>query len=167
MARKKHPKLEILDGKPGKRAVPDIGDFLPSIGEAFIPAHLSEEAAACAEHVKASMPDGVYSQGDSYTIAAFAMACAVHQKAAHFLSNPNVELVIDDAGENHDGERQPTLNLWLKVLNDQAKIIALLGDRLGLNPRARMAVKLPDQNRAPSSFETLLGRRMSSHSLST
>jgi hypothetical protein len=165
MPRKKHPKLEILDGRPGKRPVPDIGDFLPSLGEAFIPAHLSEEAQACAEVIKASMPDGIYSQGDSYTIAAFAMACAVHQKAAHFLSNPKAELVIENAGEDHEHNLQPALNLWLKVLNDQAKIIALLGDRLGLNPRARMAVQMPTRKPPRSKFENLLGPNVSSRSL--
>ena len=156
---KKLPQLERLDGNPTKK--PILSEFLPAIGEAFIPDHLPDDAQRCMEVVKASMPDKVYSQADTYTIAAFAMAWAMHKEAAHHLSDPRSEAVI----QGPDGEI--AISLWVKVLNDQAKIIGQLGDRLGLNPKARVGIQIPDRRQAPSSFETLLGRRMSSGSLST
>jgi hypothetical protein len=44
-------------------------------------------------------------------------------------------------------------------LNAQAALIASLGDRLGLNPAARAALKLPRARQQKSKFDGLIGRQ--------
>jgi phage terminase small subunit len=54
------------------------------------------------------------------------------------------------------GSRQ--LNPWLRVLNQEAMLVASLGDRLGLSPKARATLHIPE-DRPPSKFDGLLGPR--------
>ena len=155
---RKLPQLEILEGRPGKRPV--ISDFLPAKGEPFIPNHLPEEAQACMEMIKASMPDGVYSQGDSYTIAAFATAWFAHREAVHRMSDPSFEWVVT----SQVGAQKPSP--WIGIMNDAAHQMASLGDRLGLNPKARLGLKLPAERQQRSKYAGLFGPSVSSPSLS-
>jgi hypothetical protein len=53
----------------------------------------------------------------------------------------------------------PTENAWLRILNKQAAIMAALGDRLGLDPKSRAALKLPGSPRR-SKFAGLLGAQI-------
>ena len=46
---------------------------------------------------------------------------------------------------------------WLKILNQQAALMASLGDRLGLYPKARAALNLPDARQHKSKFDGLIG----------
>jgi phage terminase small subunit len=52
------------------------------------------------------------------------------------------------------GGRQ--LNPWLRILNHQAMLMASLGDRLGLSPKARASLHMPE-DRPASKFDGLLG----------
>ena len=42
-------------------------------------------------------------------------------------------------------------------MNQQAAIMAALGDRLGLDPKSRAAMKLPDAKQRKSKFAGLMG----------
>ena len=47
---------------------------------------------------------------------------------------------------------------WIKILNAQAAIIASLGDRLGLDPKSRATIKLPNARQQRSKFEGLIAQ---------
>lgn len=147
----KLPQIDKLDGHPSKSRPPQIGDFLTAKGRPFCPPHLEEDAQACMEVVMASMPDGVYSQADTYTLAAFATAWAKHSEAAHKLQDPvhGGSVITGISGELK-------ISPWLHVLDKQAAMMATLGDRLGLNPKARVGIQLP-REQPRSKFDGLTG----------
>jgi phage terminase small subunit len=147
--RRKLPQLEILEGNPTKR--PILGEFIEAHGLPFIPEHLRDDAQGCMEVMIASMPDKVYSQADTYTLAAFASAWATHRRAEHEIASPDFQWII----ESRRGLLQP--NPWLRVLDKQAMLLASLGDRLGANPAARLKLRLPEE-RPRSKFDGLLGQ---------
>ena len=102
--------------------------------------------------IRQSMPAGVYSALDSFLLAAYAMAVAIHQRAAFEIANPSFECVVKGRDKG-----AAVLSPWLRILNAQAALIASLGDRLGLNPAARAALKLPHVKQR-SKFDGLIGR---------
>jgi phage terminase small subunit len=148
--RKKLPSLERLEGNPGKRPVEASG--IEGLGEPFIPEHLADDARGCIEVIKRSMPPKVYSALDSFELAAFGVAWAVHKRAALKISAPDFEFVT----------RAPSgvemQSPWLAILNKQAMIMASLGDRMGLDPKSRAALKLPAARQQRSKFDGLLGK---------
>ncbi len=157
------PKLSALDkleGNPGKRVIEESG--IEALGEPFTPEHLSDDARGCIEAIKMSMPAGVYSALDSFILSAFATAWALHKLAAHKINDPAFEHVIE-VGDNGAQAQSP----WLAILNKQAALMATLGDRLGLDPKSRAALKLPGAKQRKSKFAGLLGQTGSSHSLSS
>lgn len=154
--RKKLAAIEVLDGKPGKRPVFESG--IDAFGEAFIPEHLVDDARGCIEVIKQSMPPRVYSALDSFLLSAFGMAWALHKQAAHRIGAPDFEhLVLAPSGAM-------MVNPWIAMLNKQAVLMASLGDRLGLDPKSRAALKLPD-HKVRSKFDGLIGQQRSSISL--
>lgn len=156
--RKKLAKIEIMEGRPGKRAVVDLG--VEGLGEVFIPEHLPDDAAGCIEVIKSGMPPGVYSKLDSFLLSAFAMAWSEHKRAAHEIASPEFARVINNSVGN------PVVNPWLKILDKQALMMASLGDRLGLDPKARQALRLPSE-KPQSKFGGLIAQRGSSASLNS
>jgi phage terminase small subunit len=157
------PKLSALDkleGNPSKRVVEESG--IEALGEPFTPEHLSDDARGCIEAIKMSMPSGVYSALDSFILSAFATAWALHKLAAHKINDPAFEHVIE-VGDNGAQAQSP----WLAILNKQAALMATLGDRLGLDPKSRAALKLPGAKQRKSKFAGLLGQTGSSPSLSS
>lgn len=155
--RKKLAEIERLEGNPSKRVILDTG--VEALGEVFVPDHLHEDAQGCIEVIKRSMPPKVYSALDSFLLAAFATAWAIHKRAAHEISNPDFDwLVVNGAGSL-------AKNPWIDILRGAAKDIMSAGDRLGLDPKARAALKLPAE-RPRSKFDGLLGQSGSSPSLS-
>lgn len=106
------------------------------------------------------MPPKVYAKVDSFLLAAFGAAWALHKRAAHEISNPGFEYVVEN---RRTGSEQP--NAWIKILNMQAEKLASLGDRLGLDPKARAGLRLPSEKPA-SKFDGLIGQPASSRSLS-
>ncbi|OYU92332.1 MAG: hypothetical protein CFE29_03135 [Bradyrhizobiaceae bacterium PARB1] len=109
-----------------------------------------------------SMPAGVYSALDSFILSAFATAWALHKLAAHKINDPAFEHIIE-VGDNGAQAQSP----WLAILNKQAALMATLGDRLGLDPKSRAALKLPGAKQRKSKFAGLLGQTGSSPSLSS
>lgn len=155
--RKKLSVLEQLEGNPGKRAIEASG--VEGLGEPFVAEHLMDDARGCIEIIKQSMPTKVYSALDSFHLAAFAMAWAIHKKAAHEIGNPEFRWIVTNSAGSE------TQSPWIKMLNGQAAIMASLGDRLGLDPKSRAALKLPSAKQQRSKFDGLIGRKPSSTSL--
>lgn len=130
-----------MEGNPGRRPIVDLG--VEADGEVFVADHLPDEAAGCIEMIKASMPPGVYSKLDSFLLSAFAMAWREHRYAAHKIAAPDFQAVITNSAGNS------VVHPLVNHLNRQARILASLGDRLGLDPRARQSLHLPAE--APQS----------------
>src|SRR6476646_5804908 len=121
MSTKKLAAIRRLEGNPGKRLIEEAG--IEASGQPFVAEHLMDDARGCIEVIKASMPPSVYSALDSFHLAAFGMAWAIHKKAAHEISNPGFAWTVT----NSQGSK--TQSPWLKILNQQAALIATLGDR--------------------------------------
>lgn len=155
--KKKLAALEKLDGNPGKRKPIEIE--IEASGDVFIPEHLHEDAQACVEVIKASMPPKVYAKLDSFLLAGFATAWAIHKRAAHEVSNPDFEWIVT----SDRGTQSP--NPWVRILSGALRDMMSAGDRLGLDPKARQSLKLPSE-RPASKFEGLLGQTGSSRFLS-
>jgi phage terminase small subunit len=152
---KKNPILEALEGFPGKSVIEESG--IAGIGEPFIHEHLMDDARACVEVIKTSMPKRVYSKLDTFNLASFAMALAMDKKAANEIGNPNFEWII----ENGNGSKIPSP--WIKILNAQASLIVSVGDRLGLDPASRASLKVPKEQKR-SKFDGLIGQTELSNS---
>lgn len=149
--------IAALEGNPGKRVIEESG--IEALGEPFVAEHLMDDARGCIEVIKASMPASIYSALDSFHLAAFAMAWAIHKKAALEISNPAFRWIVTNSAGSE------TQSPWIKMLNGQAAILASLGDRLGLDPKSRAALKLPNAKQKKSKFAGLLGQNGSSPSL--
>jgi phage terminase small subunit len=147
--RKKLAQIDRLDGNPGRRLIEESG--IEGLGEPFIPEHLSDDARGCIEVIKASMPSNIYSALDSFLLSAFATAWAIHKKAALAISDPNFKW-IDKTKRGAAVE-----HAWIKMSRTQAALMASLGDRLGLDPKSRAALKMPDARQRKSKFAGLLG----------
>ena len=146
--RKKLAALNYLDGNPSRRLIAAAG--IEGIGEPFIPDHLMTDAASCVMAVQSSMPPGLYRRLDSFLLAAFGMAWAVHKRASEEIAKPEFEwITVNDHGTAHSSP-------WLKILNTQAQVIGSLGGRLGLDPTSRQALQLPEQRRE-NRFYGLIG----------
>ena len=152
--RKKLPQIEALEGNPGKRPIEASG--IEALGEPFVPEHLSDDARGCIEVIKQSMPSGVYSALDSFLLSAFATAWALHKRATHEVNNPDFQFIV--LTPNGCEVQSP----WLAILNKQAALMASLGDRLGLDPKSRSALKLPNARQQKSKFVGLIGQAGSS-----
>ncbi len=147
--RPKLPQVAKLEGNPGKRPVIDSG--IRASGEPIGYDHLSDDAHECVAVVKSCMPPGIYSRADSFILNAFAAAWALHKRALEEINKPEFEHTVASAR----GGDQP--NAWLRILDSQAKLMASLGDRLGLDPKARAALHLPaGDSRPKSKFEGLV-----------
>ena len=152
--RGKLAEFDRLDGNPSHRLIHESG--VEALGQPFIPEHLMDDARGCIEVIKQSMPNNIYSALDSFHLAAFAVAWSIHKKAAHEISNPDFECVVTGS------TGAQTSSPWLRILNQQATIMASLGDRLGLDPASRAALKLPGARQRKSRFAGLIGRAGSS-----
>jgi phage terminase small subunit len=152
--RKKLAAVAKIEGNPGRRPLFDDA-VIDALGEVFVPEHLHEDAQACIEVIRGSMPPKTYAALDSFALAAFSTAWALHKRAAHEVSNPGFEhLVTNGAGSL-------AKNPWIDILNGQARVMMSYGDRLGLDPKARAALRLPSE-KAASKFDGLLGQTGSS-----
>lgn len=154
---KKLSALEALDGNPTKRVIEASG--IEALGEPFVAEHLMDDARGCIEVIKRSMPRKIYSALDSFLLAAYAVAWAIHKRASLEISAPDFEwIVLNSAGSQ-------TPSPWIKMLGNQAQLMASLGDRLGLDPKSRAALKLPNAKQQKSKFDGLIGQIESSSSL--
>jgi phage terminase small subunit len=110
----------------------------------FIPEHLSDDARGCIETIKMSMPANIYSALDSFLLSAFATAWALHKRAAHEMNAPDFKWTVKSK------RGAAVESAWIKIANRQAAIMASLGDRLGLDPKSRAALKMPSAKQRKS-----------------
>ena len=148
-ARKKLRAIKILEGNRGKQRIPPPG--IEALGQPFIPEHLSDDARGAFEIIASSMPDGVYSALDTFLLSTFATAWAIHKKAAQQIAKPDFAWIVSNA--------RGTLrhSPWISLMNNQALLMASLGDRLGLDPKSRAALALPERQGQQTKFAGLLG----------
>jgi len=140
-----HPSITKLTGNPGKRAIPSV---VPAVGSVECPAHLSEDAQTYWAQIISAMPPDFYAPADLAVLAAFCEAAALHKRAI---------LMIREDGEISTGPTgAPYQSPWVSILNTQTKIIATLGDRLGLSPAARVGLKVERSEKPKSKFEGLI-----------
>ena len=147
--RKKLAEIDRLEGNPSRRLIEETG--VEALGAPFIPEHLCDDARGCIEIITQSMPSNVYSALDTFHLAAFGTAWAIHKRAVHEISAPGFQWVT---ASKRGG---PQANPWIRIANQQAGMIAALGDRLGLDPKARAALKLPAAKQGKSKFAGLMG----------
>lgn len=151
--RKKLTAIQRLEGNPSKTLLQTSG-FM-ALGEPFVPEYLTDDARGCLEIIKRSMPPQVYSAADTFLLAAFAMAQSVWRHVALKISDPNFEYV-------EEGEKMNRPSPWLTILNDQARIMATLSARLGLDPIARDAMHAVS-NEHKNEFDGLLTGQVTYH----
>lgn len=133
--------LKRLKGNPGRRPLPPPG--LRAEGVLIVPEHLSAGAKACFATVVASLPPGTYGASDGFTLGAFCTAWDLHRQACEQLAEST--LIVEGR-----------VNPLLYIINAQATLLASLGDRLGLNPKARDALGVAVAKKPASKFEGLL-----------
>jgi phage terminase small subunit len=151
MSAKKPAAIKRLEGNPGQYPIAEIG--IEALGEPFTPEHLMDDAAGVITVIKTSMPSSVYSALDRFLLSAFAMAWAIHKRAALEISARDFQLLHEVNG-NGTLAQSP----WISILNKQAVILAALSDRLGLDPKSRAQLRLPTARQKKSKFDGLIGR---------
>lgn len=143
--RRKLPIQEYLDGNPtkNKKLLSLMG--VESLGEPFVPEHLMDDARGCIEVIKQSMPPRIYSSLDSFLLAAFGVAWAVHKQCVMMFSAPDFTLVVETFTEDGD-VRTIKPSPVLGIMKEYSVLLATLGDRLGLDPKSRMGLSIQGTN---------------------
>jgi phage terminase small subunit len=141
--------IRKIEGNPSKRPIVDLG--VEALGEVFAPDHLRDDATACIEMIRRSMPPKTYATVDTFALSAFATAWAWHKRATHEMNDPDFAPVVDGS----KGQKQP--NPWFRILKAMSEEMRSWGDRLGLDPKARAALQLPE-SKPRSKFDGLIGR---------
>ncbi len=140
------PEMQALKGNPGKRKKRPAS--IRPDGDVFVPEYLDDDARQCFEMIVAAMPPSTYSATDTGGIAVYAAAWADHKRATEALrSEPS--LVVGSTGNL-------VVNPWYKIKNEAARIMMSMGDRLGLDPKARAALA-PAKQEKKSKFAGLIG----------
>jgi len=140
------PEMQALKGNPGKRKK-RAASIRPS-GDVYIPNYLDEDARECFEMIVSAMPPETYAATDAGGIAVYAAAWADHKRATEALKIAPA-LVAGSTGNL-------TVNPWFKIKNEAARIMMSMGDRLGLDPKARAALT-PQTEKPKSKFAGLIG----------
>lgn len=141
------PEMQALKGNPGKRK--KRAPSLRPTGDVIIPNYLEGDARECFEMIVSAMPPQTYASTDVGGIAIFAVAWADHKKATEALKT-EPPLVPGARGGL-------VANPWFRIRSDAARLMMSMGDRLGLDPKARAG--LAQAPEAPKSkFSGLIGR---------
>jgi P27 family predicted phage terminase small subunit len=141
------PEIQALKGNPGKRK-----KRAPSIkpdGAIAIPEYLDGDALDCFRMIVGAMPPDTYALTDTGGVAVYAVAWANHKRATEALKT-EPPLVSGSTGNL-------TPNPWFKVLHESARIMMAMGDRLGLDPKARAGLVTKD-DKPQSKFAGLIGK---------
>lgn len=96
---RKSPMARRLEGNPGKRPIPESA--VSASGTVIAPDHLSDDATACIETIKRSLPPKTYASCDTFLLAAYATAWAEHKRCVEEVNRPefgDVECLADLAG---------------------------------------------------------------------
>ena len=141
------PEMQALKGNPGKRK--KRPPSVKASGDVYIPNYLDDDARQCFEMIVAAMPPGTYAATDTGGIAVYAAAWSDHKRATEALKTEPA-LVPGSTGNL-------TVNPWFKIKNEAARIMMSMGDRLGMDPKARAALALPEEKKQ-SKFAGLIGQ---------
>lgn len=141
------PEMQALKGNPGKRKKRP-SSIRPS-GDVYIPNYLEGDARDCFEMIVAAMPPSTYASTDVGGIAVYATAWADHKRATEALKT-EPPLVPSARGGL-------VANPWFRIRSDAARIMMAMGDRLGLDPKARAALAMPQEEKK-SKFAGLIGQ---------
>lgn len=135
--------LKLIEGNRGKRPI-KAGEPKPT-GAPVAPKSLTKNAVAVWKRVLATMPLNVYTGADEHLLSAYCEAVARHREASEALK------VYGLVSTGSTG--QEVVSPWLKIQNDQARLIVTLGARLGLDPVARQALATGDDTPAKGKFD--------------
>jgi P27 family predicted phage terminase small subunit len=142
---RKNPEIRKLEGNRSKTPIPE--PVKVATGEVAVPDHLDEDAQACLELIKRSLPPKTYAMCDIGLLSAYAVAWSEHKKAVIALRD-EPRMVEGSTG-------QLVINPWIKHLNESARLMLSIGPRLFLDPVARASLKVPDEKPA-SKFDGLI-----------
>ncbi|MBB4859456.1 P27 family predicted phage terminase small subunit [Novosphingobium chloroacetimidivorans] len=140
--------IKKLAGNPGKRAL-NKAEPQPS-GVPSRPTTMTSAARKVWTRLIGAMPADVYTACDSALLAAYCEAVAAHQTATRLISDKNFEPI----GTGSTG--QQVIHPAYKLQADQARLIATLGQRLGLDPIARQSINSAPQGTEEDSFKGLM-----------
>lgn len=158
---RKSPREKQLEGSRSPTRVVEV--FAPN-GVPFVPDHIQGDAERCMRNIIANYPSKHLGHNDSYALAAFAAAWAWHKHAFQAMSQPGFEAVEDRTDKN--GTTRRVVNPWFKILNEQARVMTMLGAKLYLSPADRHLLDNTGQDQPKSKFDGLIGRTKSSDLLS-
>lgn len=130
--------IKEKSGNPGKRKL-NKSEPQP-VGGPVRPTVTTPAGRKIWTRLVASMPQEVYTACDSALLAAYSEAVAAHQTATKLIADRDFEAI----GTGSTG--QQVIHPAYKLQADQARLIATLGQRLGLDPIARQSI-----NTAPAS----------------
>lgn len=129
-------------GNPGKRALNH--NEPQATGHPDPPDYMDEYAKGVWERVITAMAAGVYTACDTSALVAYCQAESLHRRAVIVNAIGRFQAYKDGvitASMYQDTNGKD----WIRIQKEQAASIASLGTRLGLDPSARSAIKLPDK----------------------
>lgn len=135
-------------GNPGKRAL-NKAEPHPS-GGPVRPTVMTTLARKVWTRLIGAMPREVYTACDSALLAAYSEAVAAHQTATKLIAAKDFEPI----GTGSTG--QSVIHPAYKLQADQARLIATLGQRLGLDPIARQAINTAPPSNDEDPFASLV-----------
>lgn len=139
------PEVKRVTGDSGKRKKenkPAATVVVAAPGAPFVADFLGDIEKQCIEQIRAMMPPAVYSKVDGFILAAYATQWATFRQAT-IERQTDTRLMIP--GSTGQMVTNPLIGTQMKALEK----MAALGDRLGLDPKARAALSLPSE--APKS----------------
>lgn len=138
--------VKKLAGNPGKRAL-NKSEPKPS-GLPTPPSAMSNRAKTVWKRLVVAMPPGVFAATDSYVLAAYCEAASNHQLATAKIAGGEIE-TLGSTG-------QTKLSPWFAVRSDNARLMATLGAKLGLDPVARQGLHTGKEDQGSDEFGDLI-----------
>lgn len=132
----KPQKLRELEGNPGKQAINK--DMPEPDGKPVRPVCLNEYGQQIWNRIIDSMPPQLYAACDSDLIIAYCAAAALHHQAVQTIQDEGAVFIVNDT------EHQ---NPWVSIKNNQAKIMASIGGKLGLDLSARANLNIQKEEK--------------------
>jgi phage terminase small subunit len=149
---KKSPREKLLEGSRVRTAIVEV--FAPH-GVPFIPDHLNDDAQSCARHIIANFSSKHISAIDSYVLSVFCSAWAWHKYASQVMAAPDFEPVIERVDKR--GYARFIISPWFQILNEQARVMTMVGAKLYLTPADRHQLDNMGQDQPKSKFEGHFG----------
>lgn len=127
--------LRLLEGNPGRLPINENEPV--TRGRARCPKYLRPAAKAVFRRIVNALPEGFYSPAEERLLAAYAEAALDHRLATEQLAEAPKEFQL----LMPNGAKSPLVG----IRNEAARLMAMLGTRLGLSPADRAGLKAPKQ----------------------